>query len=246
MLPESDPKSAPKSANADPTQPAAPNDWPSPPAVTIPTDPAFEASQGRQLPDNTFRVDSDRMSPDDDPFNNKVVLTLVELNGNEQLLAPFTTGRQEVWVHYRDAEPHRGYLQCVGDTCPLCRLRNKRTKMCLYPVYDPVKRAVRLLPVSENERPGALLPALRMVLERVMNGERLLIGVCKADRTQFTIESYNWTTSLKEADERINTFKDAVKNGTATIGNLYMRLTVNELAALPDIAESLRLKGLLG
>jgi hypothetical protein len=98
-------------------------------------------------------------------------LEILRLGSNETALRLFTPDAVPVSLHYLNDPPFNGYLHCGGEDCPLCQAGVRREERLLLPVYDMAARAVRVLPVSKNSSPGALLPQLQRATG--VNGEDL-------------------------------------------------------------------------
>src|SRR4051794_3355137 len=83
---------------------------------------------------------------------------LVRLDASEIAVIPFTPEMVQVQLHYCDQAELRGYLQCNGPGCALCRAGRSRDERALLPVYLPATQCVGVLAISPSSRPGALRP----------------------------------------------------------------------------------------
>ena len=91
-------------------------------------------------------------------------LELIKIGEDESLLIPFTAERRNRRPLLRGERDQR-IRRCNGDDCVLCRIGKKQEPRLLLPVYVPMERLVRVLPLSRSFRPGALLPQILNVLK---------------------------------------------------------------------------------
>ncbi len=170
-------------------------------------------------------------------------LFAVRLDASEAPLIPFTTTMQRVFLHYLEVAAVRGYVHCLGRDCVLCRVGKEPETRDLLPLYDPVSQAVGVLAVSPNLRPQALRPQLAPVLRRLKGGERLLLLVRKLDPTRFSVGALPLPEDAEDGAEQIAAFCAQLEAGALTLDAVYPRLPAEELAAIPEVARLLKLKG---
>ena len=92
-------------------------------------------------------------------------LERVRLGSDEVALIPFTDEAEEIDLHYCREADIADYAACNGAGCLLCRIGRDKVTRRLLPVYLPAARAVAVLPVSPNRRPGSLGPQLAEALK---------------------------------------------------------------------------------
>jgi hypothetical protein len=171
-------------------------------------------------------------------------LSLVRLDANEHLLIPFTTQVQRVETHYLDYIGLRGYVRCCGADCLLCRIGRQRDTRDLLPVYDPLSRAVVVLPISPNIRPGALRPQVTPVLQRCKANERVLIAVRKENVGTFRVSTCPLPEGVDDGADAILTFMEQFDTGAIDLASVYQQVLNEDLANIAEISCLLQLKGI--
>jgi hypothetical protein len=173
-----------------------------------------------------------------------VGLSAVRLDANERLVIPFTTALLRSQVHYFDSTAIQGYVHCLGSACLLCRLGRQVDVRDLLPVYDAVDKVVGVLPVSPNLRPNALRPQLMPILQRLNKEQRkLLVGIRKPEKTRFIVAVYDLPEQVDDGADVILRFTDEFQAGRIDLGSVFPRLTNEELAAVPEVAAMMAMKG---
>jgi hypothetical protein len=191
-------------------------------------------------------VDAVELWASETPQQQSASLSLVKLEANETLIVPFTTMTVRQAVHYLKSEQLSGYVQCPGDGCLLCRLLDNEPELRdLLPVYEPVARAIGVLAITQNLRAMTLRPQLLPLLRRVKAGERLLIGLRKMDQfgSRFAVTVTPLPEGADDGAEQIAAFKQQMEAGAIDLRTVYQRLQAEELAAIPEIATRMSLKG---
>jgi hypothetical protein len=170
-------------------------------------------------------------------------LSLIRVDANESLVVPFTTSMVRVRIHFLEAAGYRGYLHCAGDGCLLCRVGRRPEVRDLLPMYDAVARAVGVLPISENLRPQALRPQLAPVLRQLRQGGRLLVTLRKLDNVRFELGTLELPEDADDGADKVRAFTRQLESGAVDLAAVYPRLAAEELAAIPEVAHAMRLKG---
>jgi hypothetical protein len=173
-----------------------------------------------------------------------VGLEEVRLDQNERLLVPFTTSMARTTVHYLDFASQRGYVRCNGKGCLLCRVGRKADLRDLLPVYDVIAKSVGVLAVPLNIRPQALKPQLIPAIARVAANERLLLAIRKIDGYRFTVAALPLPEEADDGAERIAEFLERLESGSADLTTVYVQLSNDELAALPEVAILVKARGI--
>jgi hypothetical protein len=171
-------------------------------------------------------------------------LEAIRLDASERLVIPFTTTIQRVETHYVDYPSLQGYLRCSGPECLLCHIGRHRDQRDLLPVYDPIARAVGVLPISPSMRPPALRPQLTPILRQMRAGQRVLITVRKTDRTGYAVAATPLCEGADDGAEAILKFLARFDAGGVELAAVFPQPTAEELAAVPEIAAMMRIKGL--
>jgi hypothetical protein len=172
-----------------------------------------------------------------------VGLDEVRLDQNERLLIPFTTSMARTTVHYLDFTSFRGYVRCNGAGCLLCRVGRKADSRDLLPVYDVVARAVAVLAVPPNVRPQALKPQLLPILARVAANERVLLALSKVDSYRYRATPLPLPDEADDGAEQIGEFLGRLESGSADLTAAILRLSNEELAAIPEVGTMAKVRG---
>lgn len=172
-------------------------------------------------------------------------LQLLRLDNNDRLLVPFTGNILPINVHWWDGT-NRGYYQCNGGDCILCRIGRGRQQKHLLPLYDVMSQTVGVLAISEAKGPNALRPKLMEMLEvaKANPGKTLLVTIRAATSA---IYSVHWSDLPPGADDGrsvIKDFAERLQAGTVQLGSVYQKLSNEELASLPDIANFIATRGI--
>lgn len=173
-----------------------------------------------------------------------LALPAIRLDGNERLVIPFTTGMLRVQTHYINSPALRDYIHCQGAGCLSCRLARQAETRDLLPVYDAVDKAVGVLAISPSLRPHALRPQLMPVLQRLKERSRLLVGLRKQDTTRFVVTTYDLPDGADDGADVILTFMELFSAGRIDLGSVFARLSNEELAAVPEVATAMAMKGI--
>lgn len=169
---------------------------------------------------------------------------LVRLDTNECLVIFFSTSMLRVKVHFLDFAAVRGYVHCRGSHCLMCRLGRQVETRDLLPVYDAVNKMVAVLPISANLRPHALRPQLVPILHHLKENPRLVIGISKLDNVRFAVSTYPLTDGADDGADVILPFLEKFEKGHIDLGDVYVRMTNEELAAVPELSTTMALKGI--
>ena len=111
-------------------------------------------------------------------------MAVIRLDQNQRFLVPFTTMMSRTFLHYLTFPAIRGYVQCNGADCLLCRVGRQQDERDLWPVYDVLDKAVGVLPISPSQRPHALRPLLMPVLRRLAAEEGAAVDHAPPGRLQ--------------------------------------------------------------
>jgi hypothetical protein len=173
-----------------------------------------------------------------------VQLRVVRLDHNEKFLIPFSVSMRRATLHFLESDALRGYVHCNGGDCLLCRIGRQPDVRDLLPVYDPVAQTVAVLPVSQNLRPGALRPLIKPVLEQIKGNRFLLMTVRKLDIVRYELTAAPLPEGADDGAAAISKFKEELDSGIVNLEDVYPHLTNNDLAAIPDVARVMQLKGI--
>jgi hypothetical protein len=171
-------------------------------------------------------------------------LAQVRIDQNERLLIPFCTSVSEARIHYLEYPSCQGYLKCNGIGCLLCRIGRQVEIRDLLPVFDVIEGTVGVLPVAPSIRPHALKPQLAPILQQVKANQRVLIGVRKLDRTRHAVTSLPLPDGADDGADKIAAFLERFNAGAVDLAAIYPQLANEELAAIHEIANAMKLRGI--
>jgi hypothetical protein len=171
-------------------------------------------------------------------------LTEVRLDASETIVVPFTTSVGEVAVHYVDYPSVRSYLRCNGDGCLLCRIGRQAEKRDLLPIFHAVDGRIAILPISPSIRPGALRPQILPVLRQLKEGKRVLLIICRPDRGRYSVTMQPLAEGIDDGAAQIAEFLQAFATGSVDLASVFPQLSNPELAAVPEIATALKIRGI--
>jgi hypothetical protein len=171
-------------------------------------------------------------------------LSVARLDQNELLVIPFTAATWRCDLHWVKAPAVKGFVHCGGGDCLLCRVGEHATTYELLPVFDPVEELVVVLPYTLNLRPQALRPQLLPILTRVKAGDRLLVAIRKSGQFIFAVSDSSLPKDANDGASQIAAFLDLVNSNAVDPGSVYLRLSAKDLAAVPEIARKMTLKGI--
>jgi len=167
-------------------------------------------------------------------------IELVRLGRNETPVIPFTSEAVDAHIHYCQEPEIEGYLHCNGSDCVLCRVGKNKDQRSLLPVYLPASKSVGVLPVSPSLRPHALLPQFATVLKA---DKPMVMFVSREDR-RFIVSNRELKDDNDHGEAVIKKFKEDQEAGRVDLATVYPRIENDQLAAIPEIARLLALKGL--
>jgi hypothetical protein len=167
-------------------------------------------------------------------------IELVRLDRNETPLVPFTSEGVDAHLHYCQEPEIGGYVHCNGGDCVLCRVGKKTDQRLLIPVYLPASTSVGVLPVSPSLRPHALLPQLASVVK----ADKPMVMFISREGSRFIVSSRELKDNNDNGEAAIQKFKEDHEVGWGDLVAVYSRIENDQLAAIPEIARLLALKGL--
>jgi hypothetical protein len=168
-------------------------------------------------------------------------LEFIRLGADELPVIPFTTDVSSTKIHYCNEDEIRGYVQCNEPDCILCLIGRKQDERFLLPVYLPTQGTVGVLPISPSLQPFALLPQMLEVLQKE---EQQVIFIRREGMTKFHVTTSPLTEGADTGETHIKAFLEKMESVTVDLTAVFNRLSNKQLAAVPSIAENLRLKGI--
>ena len=168
-------------------------------------------------------------------------LDLIQLSADETAIILFTPESKEVSLHYCKESGIEGYVQCNGDDCILCRVGRKQVKRLLLPVYLPATGTVGILPVNPLRRPHDLLPQLLNVLK---SKTRQVLFVSRPSNFKYVVATSPLKDDVDSGETQIKSFLEKFNKGEVDLTAAYAIIDNEQLAATPEIAKMIELKGI--
>jgi hypothetical protein len=172
--------------------------------------------------------------------NHAAPMELIRLGADELPVIPFTTEVVSTKVHYCNEDEIHDYVRCNEPDCVLCSIGRKQDERLLLPVYQPTLKAIGVLPITPSMKPFALLPQLLEVLQRQ---ERQVLFISRQGMTKFTVTTSALLEGMDDGASQIKKFKEKIESESVDLVSAFNRLSNKQLATVPGIAETLRLKG---
>jgi hypothetical protein len=172
-------------------------------------------------------------------------LQVVRVDQDEKFFIPFTTSVTAVALHYVQCSEIRGYVQCNGDECLLCRVGLHKEPKDLLPVYDVVAREVVVLPVSPSLRPRALRPQLLSILRQLqaLDGP-LLFSLRKETDHSHYLTVCEVHPGLDDGGPVIKQFAADLSAGKIDLTSGFARHTNDELSQIDEISRRMAARGI--
>ena len=173
--------------------------------------------------------------------NGPPALERVRLNASQIAIIPFTTESDEIDLHYCGEPDLNDYVACNGENCHLCKIGREKVTRRLLPVFLPASHAVGVLPVGTSLRPRSLWPQLVNILK---DGSRKAVFVSRVQGDSYTVTAVPLQDDVEDGADAIKTFLENHQKGTVRLESVFPVVTNEQLAALPEIAAMLKLKGI--
>lgn len=170
---------------------------------------------------------------------------LIKLSSDEVALIPFTADVESVQLHYVDDPSINAYIRCNGNDCDLCRIGRTIATKYLLPVFDPIQRAVALLPMTDNMKPGSLTPQMTRETNRGFHGDKRIVFIRKIDNHSFDVRSTVLPATVDDGTEQVKAFLDLLENGGFEMADAYATYSNDQLRRMSGIREQLQLRGLI-
>ncbi len=168
----------------------------------------------------------------------------IRLDEHEQFVGIFTDRIREVTVHFLRYPALKGFAHCNGTDCLLCQIGRHPEQRDLLPVYDPVRRSVVVLSVPATCRPQGLKAQLTPLLVKAHRGTVVLASVRKTGWDTFEVRELPAVEGADDGAEQITSFDEGFRQGVVDLARIYALVDNAVLAAVPEIAAVMKLKGL--
>ena len=167
-------------------------------------------------------------------------LELIKIGEDDSLIVPFTARSVETVVHFCKETEINGYVCCNGDGCVLCRIGKKQEPRLLLPVYVPMERLVKVLPLSRSFRPGALLPQILNVLK----AETRSVVIVSRQNMRYVVATRILPDDADDGATQIRSFLEEWDAGRVDLTAVYQRIDNGHLAVCEGISQAMRVLGI--
>jgi hypothetical protein len=168
-------------------------------------------------------------------------LERVRIDASEMAVVPFTAEAEQVDIHYCKDPDINDYVICNGPGCILCKIGREKSVRRLLPVYLPASGVVGVLPVSPSLRPRALWPQL---VEAMKDGTEKVLFISRIQSDGFSVSAVSLPEDADAGEATIAAFLKDYEAGRIELASVYPHVDNDALAAIPEIARMLKLKGI--
>ena len=180
----------------------------------------------------------------DTPKPQKSLKTL-RLSKDPSLISLFTTSGKQVKVYYFDdlGEGQGGYVHAVGQDCPAAKAGFVAKTFMLLPVLDRVSGDVAVLRIPLAQGAGKLLTELQNFQGPEKSGDDV-IQIVKPDNWTYDVKCVSSQRPTPSEIRTVNGVKDQLASGEMDITSVYPRLSKEQMADIPKVRATSKLKGL--
>lgn len=154
----------------------------------------------------------------------------------------FTSDVDEIALHYEKDPTVKGWIVCIGESCPYCALGAKASKFFLLPVYNREADAVEILRMAEQTGPGTLFSALQAHLATDDSTEHVL--VITRDGNRYQTRRVALAKNAERGSTAIAHFKMRVDGGLK-LASAFKSMNKAEIEAIPRVRAKLEALGLI-
>ncbi len=173
-------------------------------------------------------------------------LQLLRLTNDEVAFLPFTAETTEIFLHYCAEAEIQGYTRCQGKDCLLCKIGRQQDRRLLLPVYSPINTSISVLPISPSMRPHALLPQLINVFKTLREKQPRVVFLRREDNVKFSVSTSSLSPDADAGEAQIKRFLSEIDQGLLDITTIYPQINTDQLKAIPEILNMMKLKGIGG
>ena len=166
---------------------------------------------------------------------------LVQFDGNETPVIPFSAEGVRVSIHFLDDPNYRGYLRCNGPPCLLCRVGRTLEERILVPVYRPGMKVIDVVALTPNMKPVGLKPQL---LKVIASGEPKVALIRKASNSKFELPASAIPEDLDDGSAVIADFTKRVQSGESDLSDVYPLYDNRLLMEFQSVASIVKIKGI--
>lgn len=180
----------------------------------------------------------------DTPQPQKALKTL-RLSKDPSLISLFTTTGKQVKVYYFDdlGEGQGGYVHAVGQDCPAAKAGFVAKTFMLLPILDRISGEVSVLRIPLAQGAGKLLTELQKFLGPNSCGDDV-VEIIKSDNWSYDVKCVSQQPPTPEEIRKVQAATDWLASGEMDITSVYPRFSAEQMADIPKVRATSKLKGL--
>lgn len=179
---------------------------------------------------------------------NSSELEVLRLSENETIVSFVSANLESESTHFIKYDGVQSYVKCMGEDCLPCKTGFAKNLRHMMSVFSHETNSVAVLAITNNIKPGALLPQVLNLFKKEQDEQkgrlfRQVVGITRKGN-RFTVTPMHPLPEdgLKEMNQVIENFKRNYREGM--LGEaVNLRMSADELMAIPEIARIARLKG---
>lgn len=204
----------------------------------------FSSELSAQSDDFISLADFAALEEIDTPQPQQALKTL-RLSKDPSLISLFTTTGKQVKIYYFDdlGEGQGGYVHAVGQNCPAAKAGFVAKTFMLLPVLDRISGEVAVLRIPLAQGAGKLLTELQKFLEPSSCGDDV-IQITKPDNWSYDVKCVSQQPPTPEEIRKVQAVTDRLASGEMDITSVYPRFSAEQMADIPKVRATSKLKGL--
>ncbi len=145
-------------------------------------------------------------------------------------------------------------MRCQEKECLLCGIERKQNRRLCLPVYLPTEGRVGVLPVSLSLRPHALLTQLINILKTIdeeqpedePEKQPQVVFLRREDNFKYCVSTRPLPPDTDAGEAQIKRFLSEKDQGLIDIATVIPKIDGDQLKAIPEILQMMKLKGING
>lgn len=166
-------------------------------------------------------------------------LGLLPITTDPEPVILYTDAGLEIALHWWTAT--KSYTFCNGPNCIFDKLGRKNQLKFHLPVFRVLTGDIAILAISESMRPLALRPQIQNILS---SGKRQGVFISR-DGYDYNVDPFDITSDMDSGEEVIKNFLAAHPDGDFDVSGLYRQVSNEEMADIPEIANLMKIKGIV-
>ena len=167
-------------------------------------------------------------------------LHLIRLYGDPAEVLVFTDDVEQVLLHWVSDPSVKSFIECPGESCPLCFIGSSPQPNLLLPAYDLIRQRVGVLQIPCERGPGKLLSVLAPHIDGASTTDHFLV-ISREGRDYF-VETIPMLEDGDRGESHIRTFLNHPEVGPL-LRSALPQLSRQELARLESVHGRLKRRG---